>query len=205
MYFKPKTNFAKLSVEELDQAVENTVTKMTADPLFADLAEEVGELGEELINYRAAVADATRGGKHATTVRDEVRAQLMNKLQLLALQVQRIANGDRAIILAAGFNHNKQPQPKGLCPRATGLQVVNGPLGSCRVTLKVKSERTARTCRFGYRLAGGDERWVDVDSHSFSRVLEGLQQFAEYEFRCTYIGSNPDVLNYSETVTATVI
>ncbi len=205
MVFKPKFSFSNRSMIALDHAAENVFTQMTGNPLFPDAVAEVADLGVGLGDYRTAVADAIQGGKHARTVRDQVRAALENKLQLLALHVQRVANGDPAVILAAGFEHNKVRQPKGDCPRPTNLNVIVGPIGSCRVLLKVKPEATARSYRFGYRVAGTSAPWTDVNSHGSTRSVEGLQQFAAYEFRAVYIGSNPDILDYSDTVVATVI
>ena len=205
MYYKPKLNFKRMSVEALDQAVENVHTKMNGNALFADAADEVAELGTALAAYRTAVADAIRGGKHATTVRDQVRADVEVRMQLLASLVNRVAKGDPAIILSAGFDHNKAREPKGNCPRPVDFVAVVGQLGSRRVTLKVKPHPTARSYRFAYRAAGSSDAWIEVSSHGCTRALEGLQQFMEYEFRCTYIGTNPDLLNYSDPVTATVI
>lgn len=188
-----------------DQAIENAYTKMSGNTLFADAADEVDELGTALGTYRSAVADAIRGGKHATTVRDQVRADLELRMQLLASFVHRVAKGDPAIILAAGFDHYKARERKGNCPRPVDFVAVTGRLGSRSIRLKVKPHPMARFCRFGYRLAGSADAWTEVNSNAFSRTLEGLQQFAEYEFRATYIGTDPDVINYGDPVKATVI
>lgn len=188
-----------------DQAVENVYTKMNGNALFADAADEVDELGNALDAYRSAVAEAIRGGKHATTLRGQVRADLEVRMQLLASYVHRVAKGDPAIILAAGFDHNKTRTRKGNCPRPVDFVAVTGRLGSRSITLKAKPHSSARFCRFAYRLAGSTEAWLEVDSSAFSRTVGGLQQFTEYEFRCTYIGTDPDVVNYGDPVTATVI
>lgn len=205
MYFKPKVNFGRLSVEALDQAAENVLTKMTDNAQFANPVPALTVLETDLADYRAAVSAATRGGKHARTYRDQVRDRLQHTLHSLAYSVQQVALGDPAVILSAGFDHNKVREPKGNCPRPVDFVAVTGALGSRRVRLKAKPHRSARSYRFGYRLAGSADAWVEVNSHGATRTLEGLQQFAEYEFRCTYIGANPDVVNYSDVVTATVI
>ncbi|WP_257670262.1 fibronectin type III domain-containing protein [Parapedobacter tibetensis] len=205
MYYKPKFSFKRKSSETLDHAAEKVFTNMGGNSLFADLAEEVAGLGTELADYREVVAEAIRGGKRDTAVRNQVRGILEGRLQLLAMGVQRVAKGDPTIILAAGFDHTKPRQPKGTCPQPTDVRAINGSLGSRRITLKVAPERTARSYRFAYRKLDSGNPWIEVDSHGSSRILEGLEQFAVYEFRCTYIGNNPDVLNYSDSVTATVI
>src|SRR5690606_24914360 len=107
MYYIAKTNFRKLSTEMLDQVAENVLVKMTDNDQFPNPVPELSVLETDLTNYRAAVADAVRGGKHATTVRNQSREQLESTLRSLALSVQQVAMGDPAIILAAGFDHNK--------------------------------------------------------------------------------------------------
>ncbi|WP_257670665.1 fibronectin type III domain-containing protein [Parapedobacter tibetensis] len=205
MYYKAKVNFKKMGVEMLDQVAENVLTKMTGNGLFPNPVPELSVLDTDLSDYRVAVVEAVRGGKHATTVRDRVRGRLENTLHSLAFSVQQVAMGDPAVILAAGFDHNKAREPKGRCPQPADFVAISGPLGSRSITLKVKPHRTARSYRFAYRIADGETPWIEVSSHGSRRTVAGLQQFSEYEFRCAYIGNDPEVLNYSDSVMATVI
>ena len=194
-----------MSVEMLDQVAENVLVKMTDNDLFPNPVPELSVLETDLTNYRAAVADAVRGGKHATTVRDQQRAQLESTLRSLALSVQQVAMGDPAIILAAGFDHNKTRTPRGRCPQPIDFVAQSGPLGSGSVMLKMKRHPWARSFRFGYRLAGSDAAWTEVVSHTSQTVITGLRQFAEYEFRGAYIDNQPNSPIYSEKVTAVAI
>ena len=205
MYYKPKFSFKRKTTEALDHAAEKVFTNMSGNELFTDVADEVVAGETELANFRVAVAAAIRGGKSATTERDQARSILENRLQLLAMAVHRVAKGDPAIILAAGFDHTKARQPKGVCPQPIDFVAINGSLGSCAITLKVKPHRNARSYRFAYRMAGSTDAWIEVDAYGSTRTVAGLQQFVEYEFRCTYVGNNTDELNYSEKVTAIVI
>ncbi|MEC3881391.1 hypothetical protein [Parapedobacter sp. 10938] len=205
MYYKPKFSFKRKTTEALDHAAEKVFTNMSGNELFTDVADEVVALETELTDFRAAVAAAIRGGKSTTTERNQTRTILENRLQMLAMGVHRVAKGDPALILAAGFDHTKARQPKGLCPQPIDFVVINGSLGSCAVRLKVKPHRNARAYRFAYRMAGSADAWTEVDAHGSKRTVAGLQQFVEYEFRCTYIGNDTDELNYSDKVTAIVI
>ena len=205
MYYKAKVNFAKMSVEMLDQVAENVLLKMTGNTLFPDPIPELTVLETNLTNYRAAVADAVRGGKHATTVRDQVRRQLENTLLSLALSVQQVAMGDPATILAAGFDHTKTREPHGRCPLPIDFVATSGPLGSRSIHLKMKRHPWARSYRYAYRPAGSTDAWTEVTSHKSRTVITGLQQFAEYEFRGAYIDNEPNSINYGDKVTATVI
>lgn len=162
-------------------------------------------LETDLTDYRAAVADAVRGGKHDTTVRDQVRVQLENTLRSLAFSVQQVAMGDPAIILAAGFDHTKTRTPKGRCPLPIDFVAQSGPLGSRSVTLKMKRHPWARSYRYGYRLAGSDTAWIEVASHTSQTVISGLQQFTEYEFRGAYVDKEPNSPIYSDKIMATAI
>lgn len=205
MYYKAKVDFGRLSVEMLDQVAENVLLKMTGNELFPTPVPELSVLETALADYRAAVADAVRGGKHATTVRDQVRGQLEDTLRSLAFSVQQVAMGDPATILAAGFDHTKARQPRGRCPQPIDFVAKSGPLGSRSVTVKMKRHPWARSYRYGYRLAGSTDAWTEVTAHASQHVITGLQQFAEYEFRGAHIDNDPNSVSYGDKVTATVI
>ena len=205
MFYKAKVNFKKMSVEMLDQVAENVLVKMTGNERFPTPVPELSVLETDLTNYRAAVADAVRGGKHSTTVRDQVRGQLENTLRSLALSVQQVAMGDPAIILASGFDHTKTREPRGRCPLPIDFVAQSGPLGSRSVTLKMKRHPWARSYRYGYRLAGSNAAWTEVASHTSQTVITGLQQFVEYEFRGAYVDNEPNSPIYGDKVTAIAI
>ncbi|MFB2119716.1 fibronectin type III domain-containing protein [Parapedobacter sp. 2B3] len=205
MYYKAKVDFGRMSVELLDQVAENVLLKMTGNALFPNPVPDLTVMETNLAAYRAAVADAVRGGKHATTVRNQVRGQLENTLRSLALSVEQVAMGDPATILAAGFDHTKAREPRGRCPQPIDFVAKNGPLGSCSITLKMKRHPWARSYRYGYRLAGSNDAWTEVTAHASKHTISELQQFAEYEFRGAYIDNEPNSVNYGDKVTATVI
>lgn len=205
MYYKAKVDFNRMSVEMLDQVAENVLLKMTGNALFPTPVPELTVLETNLTNYRAAVADAVRGGKHATTVRDQVRSQLENTLHSLALSVQQVAMGDPATILAAGFDHNKTREPRGRCPQPIDFVAKSGSLGSCSVALKMKRHPWARSYRYAYRPVGSTDAWTEVTSHASQTVIPDLQQFTEYEFRGAYIDNMPNSPIYSDKVTAVAI
>ncbi len=194
-----------MSTKALDHIAETVFTKMTGNELFPNPIPALTELETNLADYRSALPDAALGGKHATEVRNQRHEMLARTLRSLALHVQQVADGDAAVILSAGFDHNKTRQPNGPCPKPMDVQVINGPVGSRRVTVKVKPNAAARGYRFAYRVVGSGNPWVEVFSYGSSRQLQGLERFTEYEFRAVYVGTDTDRLDYSDPVTAAVV
>ncbi|MEC3878935.1 hypothetical protein U9S71_04790 [Parapedobacter sp. 10938] len=198
-------NFKNFSDTQLDTEAENVFTKMTGNASFPTPTPELTVLETDLEEYRAALAEAALGDRYRVEVKNQKRAQLEFTLRGLALYVEQVAAGDRAIILSAGFGVRKPAEGAGNMPDVADFRVKYNTPGSGMAHLSVKYQRNVRLYWFEHRPVGTEEWTTTMASHS--RVtLEGLESYQQYEFRAAYVGSgvNPTP-HFSETLTTIIL
>lgn len=204
---------SKLTIKEvrqpdvqLMQTGEQIFTKMTAEStLFATPVPTLAALETALISFRNSATEAAYRDTRAIIVRKQKRASLVYLIKELGKYVDTIAKGDDSIILAAGFGLRK---PKnyyhGLVPKAKAPLAEPNKIGSGRILLRTNPWAGARMYQFQCRLKDSPHAWVSQLSSKSTCIIEGLEQFKEYEFRVTYIGIDPTP-NYSDSTSSYVL
>lgn len=161
--------------------------------IFSSPTPSLGELERVLVDFRTTVADATHRDQRAILLRNQKRKELLKMLRLLSFYVSRIADGDESIILLSGFIPSKSPANPGDNPKPTKLRATPE-IGISGIDLSVAPWRPARMYQFEYRKKDCDDPWnVQLSSKSRCRIT-GLERFAEYEFRVSYIGRTARLL-----------
>ncbi|WP_262248029.1 fibronectin type III domain-containing protein [Parapedobacter soli] len=123
----------------------------------------------------------------------------------LSLYVETVAQGDPAIVPAAGFIPSKQMrEPVGLSPKPNDLRAQVRDAGTQSVHVRVNAWKHARYYQFEFRKVGSGEEWTRILSTRSKIHISGLDYLNEYEFRVSYLGSNP-TLNYSDIVRCAVV
>src|SRR3546814_17137929 len=107
----------------------------------------------------------------------------------LSHYVDKVAQGDPATILAAGYRASRSKHvPIGRIPKAQNLRVKHVQVGTGIIQLKVTPWKPARLYRFEYRKVGSAV-WESILDSKSRLELHGLDSLQEYEFRVTYIGT----------------
>ncbi len=204
---------SKLTIKELQQTdvqlmqtAEQIYTKMTAETtLFATPVPSLSTLDTALIAFRLSATEAAYRDTRAIMIRNQKRGDLAYVLKELSKYVDTVAKGDDSIVLAAGFSLRKpNGSYDGLAPKAKTPVATPGEIGSGRIRLKTTSWAGARMYDFQCRLKGSTGEWNSKLSSKSSCIIEGLEQFKEYEFRVTYIGIDPTP-NYSDSTSSYVV
>ncbi|MCC2599066.1 hypothetical protein [Sphingobacterium sp. FBM7-1] len=185
--------------------VENIMVKLTDNiALFPGVASDRDALGYALTVFKRAQANAAYRDKRLVVIKNQAYAALKAAVYRLSLYVERRADGDEAMILAAGFIPSKrgahvlEPAPK---PK-TFFVKVNAHVGGV-AELKVNSWRRVLAYQFEYRKKNGDSHWKKVMSSKSKVTITALERIQEYEFRVAYIGRNPQI-TYSDVVSSYV-
>lgn len=185
--------------------VENIMVKLTENvALFADMDPSLADVEQALTTFKLAQADAAYRDKRLVAIKNQVYAALKTLIYHLSLYVERAADGDEAVILAAGFIPSQrgisvlEPAPK---PKIF-LVKVNAHI-SGMAELKVNSWRPVLVYRFEYRKKNAGADWNQVLSSTCRATITGLEPVQEYEFRVAYIGRNPQI-TYSDVVSSYV-
>ncbi len=200
-----KPVFKSKNATELLQYAEHILLKMTEnEDLFANPVPDLTTLENALNAYREAYAEATFRDKRAVVLKGQKGRGLQETVYRLSHYVDAVAQGDPAIILAAGYRVSRSnATPIGHTPKAENLRVEHIQVGLGIIKLRVKPWKPARLYRYEYRQKG-EEEWIGILHSKSTLELDDLRMMQEYEFRVSYLGRDT-TLNFSDTITAMVV
>ncbi|WP_257668670.1 hypothetical protein [Parapedobacter tibetensis] len=184
---------------------ENIFAKMTENAeLFPNPDPDLPAFESSLDAYRDAYAAATFRDKRAVVLKSQKGQELQKAIYQLSRYVDAVADGDEAVILAAGYRPTRSPINRiGRTPRAENLRVENPEVGTGLIRLRIKPWRHARLYQFEYRGKGTAE-WATVIHNKSVLEVSDLEMLQEYEFRASYLGTDTSP-NYSDVITARVV
>lgn len=170
-------NFVKAPVAIKIETGRNVETKMRSNPIFADPDVPFNDLKASTDLLETRNMKALSGGKEATALLHQAEEDWVEKMRLTARFVDRIANGDSAIILGAGFNLAKQPSPAARPEFSVELVEKSG-----SVLLQRKRIDGARSYIWQQSINGTD--WTTAQTTAQASVeLTGLTTLTKYWFR----------------------
>lgn len=189
------------TIAKLLQYAENVYVKTTENSdLFPPIVALLPQLKTDIERIRAAIAEAAFRGLREIKLKNQQAVKLHDQLRNIAFYVNMIAAGDSAVILAAGFIPSKSTANNPCqSPQPTDFRVEIKQQGLCRIHMRVKVWHKARYYKFEYRKVDSEDAWTALLSGKCRAVVHGLQHLQLYEFRVTYLGTDPTP-NYSNTV-----
>jgi hypothetical protein len=104
-------DFLRLTIPAKIVKGRNVVTEMTDNPSFTTPDVPLADLTEINALLEARYVAAQNGGKEETILMHQAEDLWDNLMRKEAKYVDRIADGNEAIILSSGFNASKQPTP----------------------------------------------------------------------------------------------
>lgn len=204
---KPVLSSKTRTAATLMQYAENVLTKTTENAnLFTDPFPTLSELAAGIQAYRISLTEAAFRDMRQVELKNEQMAKLKKLLYNLSLYVQTIAQGNAAIILAAGFIPSKTSSGKTAIPtpKPRDFSVSLSQAGLCMVNIRIKPWTPARFYQFEYRKTGIGSDWTKILTGKPRILIRDLEHLQEYEFRVTYLGRNATP-NYSDTVRCYVV
>lgn len=174
-------------------------SKDNAD-LFTDAAETILELEAAIEAYRNGLTESAYRDMRQVVLKNQQAEMLKQILYRYSLYVETVANGDPNLILASGFMPSKSTtQPIGMSPKANDLRAEVMHPGTRSVNVRVKAWKPAKLYQFEFRQADSMNGWTPILSTKSRTVIRGLEHGQEYEFRVTYVSTDPTP-NYSDIV-----
>ena len=200
-----KPIFTSRDATGLLRYAEHIFLKMTENAdLFPAPDPDLATLESRLAAYRDAYAEATFRDKRAVILKKQRGDDLQQVIYRLSHYVDKVAQGNPATILAAGYEVGRSTGNRiGRTPKAENLRVKHVQVGTGIVQLKVQAWQPARLYRYEYRKVGSETWEGTLDSRS-TLELSGLEMLQEYEFRASYIGTDT-ASNFSDITTAIVV
>lgn len=203
---KPVLSSKTKTAVELLQYAENILAKVSEHvDLFPEALDTLVAIEAHVLTYRKSITDATYRDIRNIELRNQQGEQLKDLLYDFSLYVESVAQGDPALIMAAGFTISKKSSSytRG-APKATDFRVGIPQLGLCTVHLRVKAWSRARFYQFEYRKVGSLGEWTRILNNRSRVAISDLEHLQEYEFRVTYLATDPTP-NYSDVVRCYVV
>ncbi|MEC3880883.1 hypothetical protein [Parapedobacter sp. 10938] len=190
---------------KLLQYAETVLAKTTENAgIFVEPRPSMDDLSAAIEQFRTSMTEASFRDMRQVVLKNQHATALKEILYNLSLYVETIAQGDPAIVLAAGFIPSKDMrEPVGLSPKPYDVRAQVRDAGTRSVHVRVDTWKHARYYQFEFRKVGSAEAWTRILSTKSKVHITDLEYLNEYEFRVSYLGSNP-ALNYSEIVRCAV-
>lgn len=203
---KPVLSSKTETAAKLLQYAENILAKVNENAtLFVDPVPPLADIEASLQAFRTGLTESSFRDMRQVELKNQQAVHLKALLYDFSLYVETIAQGNPATIMAAGFTPSKGNRPSVTeHPKPTDFRVEIRQMGLMTVNLRVKPWKAARFYQFEYRKAGSLNDWTRVLSSKSKVAIAELEHLQEYEFRVTYLATDP-VHNYSDTVRCYVV
>lgn len=203
---KPVLSSKTETAAKLLQYAENVLAKATENAtLFPDPVPTLADIEASLQAYRNGLTEASFRDMRQVELKNQQAAHLKNLLYNFSLYVETVAQGNPATIMAAGFTPSKKNGTSvGASPKPNDFRVEIPQVGLQMVSMRVKAWKPTRFYQFEYRKVGSLDEWIRVLSSKSKIVVRDLEHLQQYEFRVTYLGTDPTP-NYSDIVRCYVI
>ena len=175
-------SFVKDPIAKKVETGRSVEGKMRPNPIFANPDVPYDDLKASTDTLEARYVASLSGGKEATALMHQAEADWIDKMRTEAYYVDRIADGDGAVILSAGFNLAKQPSPAVRPEFSVELGEKSG-----SVSLRHQKIDGARSYIWQYcigEIPGNETDWVNAQVTSQVSVeLTSLTPLTKYWFR----------------------
>lgn len=162
---------------------------MRNNPLFPNPDITCDEIKTATDHLESRNVAAMNGGKESTALMHQAEEDWCKKMRLMALYVERIADGDSAVILSAGFSLAKQPSPSTRSDFSVELGEKSG-----SVILRHKRIEGARSYIWQYCIGENptdNSSWVIAEVTPQASVeITGLTPLTKYWFRVAAVTIN---------------
>jgi hypothetical protein len=179
------------------------IEKLENNPDFPHPPEALGKLKKALPELSLAMANARGRDKHMVAIKNKLKAEVLDLMQVLADYVTTASNGNRTIMLSSGFNVSSE--------NGSGKQKPTIEL--LEVDLKVPGEATIRTRNVSNAIAfvhqytteppTSQTRWYGEGSSLGRYTFKGLEPEKRHWFRVVAIGYF-GLLGYSPVVSMVI-
>lgn len=191
--------YKNLGDSDLITTAYRIVNKSENNPNFPDLPAELAEAKKKLPELITAIGNAKGRDMEAVCLKNNMKADLVASLAVVADYVTRTCKGDRLMLLSSGFPISDGTTNNEPTPVIQQLEVVLGITGEA--TTRVKRLSRARIYMHQYTTVQPDSEtvWHSELSKFAYYTFSGLKSMEKYWFRVVAISHE------GETVISPVI
>lgn len=197
-------NYSRLSEAKLDYKAQSIVHELTGNPSFPETDPSLADFTAVKDAYIIARENAANRGKTEIAIKNQNKQLLLEKMSLLATNLESLAKGDRAKLTSTGFDLVKNAEPK---PPITGPLVLRLTDGLNPGELKLSVNAISGAVSYNYEFTPDplttDSQWIIKSSTAKQHVFNGLPSGTKIYARVAAIARKNQEL-YSETLSRVV-
>lgn len=192
---KIKFEFRRYSDGKLLVFAKTVVVALTGNPFFPTVSPSLATLQAGIDVYDAALSLAKEGGKGNIGAKNARKAQLVDLLVNLALDLMKTAAGNEEMLLSTGFPLTKTPSPVPPIGIPVIAKIENGnSVGELVVTLEWQPCVRMYMYECTPEPLTADSQWVSQNSTSIKATLTNLVSGKKYWCRVVAFGSGDQAM-----------
>ena len=196
--YRTSLAFTRLSDAPWTSFAENTVAKLTGNPVFPTPKVALATVTGTQLAFSIAINAASNGGKLATAAKNADREALIALLRQNAAYVQSVAGDDLVALLSSGYEAVSNSRTRIILP-PPAVERVDNPQ-STKLGLRLTPVPTARA--YEVRISHGATGWQAVGVFTYSRpiLIEDLTPGTTYTMQARAIGGTTGYSDWSDPV-----
>jgi hypothetical protein len=177
----------------------NVIQKMDGNPDYLVHQEKINALKPISLAFREAFAAASNNDELLNMVKDRKHLDLLKQLEIMAVDVDDIAKGDKEYIVGAGFEVRKEAQALTQLPTPTGFKAFNHE-DNGSITLKWDKVPNRLNYAVEMRIVG-EQTWQTVALPTLNTcTINGLTRGLHVEFRVRAAGTKNITSSFTRVI-----
>lgn len=164
------------------------ITCMENNEAFIDPPPALDKLKIVLPKYKQALSDSRNRDKYHVSLKNDLKAEVLELLHQLADYVTLTSKGDRTTMLSSGFNVNSTNGSNKQPPTIEILEVDLDVTGQATTRVRKVTRAIAFVHQYTTEPPNAQTRWYGEGTSLSSYTFEGLESDKRYWFRVVAIG-----------------
>jgi len=196
---------SKYTDAELSIKANQILDKMTNNKAFPEPDPTLDIVRTTNASYYQSLDQVKDGSREDTVIKNNLRKELEDQLRQLGDYVQRVSEGDQAVILSSGFDVHKKHEQIGPLQKPTNLIVKPGSnKGSMELACNVVAHAAFYVFEHRELPSENGNGWIQTTSTKRKVLLSGLTSGKQYAFRVAAAGADP-ARNWSDEINSYVL
>ena len=181
----------KKSEDTLVLTSENLVKLLENNPDYPNLPAAHAELKQKLPLFQVARRDAQLRDKKMVSIKNDLKAEVLELVQILFDYVAAISKGDTTLILSSGFDvTNAESNNNNQTPSVGSITVELGETGEATTRVRNVKGVKAYVHQYAIEAPGPNTIWIGEGSSDATYTFQGLSSEKRHWFRVVVIGYN---------------
>jgi len=161
---------------------------MENNEAFTDPPPALGKLKIILPKFKQALSDSRNRDKYHVSLKNDIKAEVLELLHQLADYVTVISKGDRTTMLSSGFNVNSANGSNRQPPTIEILEIDLDISGQATTRVRKVTRAIAFVHQYTPEPPNAQTIWISEGTSLSNYTFEGLQSDKRYWFRVVAIG-----------------